>query len=84
MNHRATGAQNLESEMSTEQVTIVVEGMSCGHCEQALEKGLSTMPGVQQVKADHARRMVSLDVDSGTPIEPLKSRIKELGYQPIG
>ena len=70
--------------MSKEQVMIVVEGMSCGHCEQAVEKGLSGMPGVHQVKADHARRMVSLELDSGTPVDPLKSRIKELGYQPIG
>jgi len=70
--------------MSTEQVLIVVEGMSCGHCEKAVEKGLSGMPGVHGVKADHARRMVSVDLDPGTPVDPLKTRIRELGYQPIG
>ncbi len=70
--------------MTREQIMIVVEGMSCGHCEKAIEKGLGAMPGVHQVKADHARKTVSLEADSGTPVDPLKTRIKELGYQPIG
>lgn len=70
--------------MSTEEVLIVVEGMSCGHCEKTVEKGLNEMPGVQKVKADHARKIVSLELDCGTSVDPLKARIKQLGYRPIG
>ena len=70
--------------MKTEEVLIVVEGMSCGHCEKTVEKGLNGMPGVLKVKADHARRIVSIEFDSGTSVEPLKARIKQLGYRPIG
>jgi copper chaperone len=70
--------------MSREKVLLVVEGMSCGHCEQTVEKGLRTLPGVHQVKADHSRKIVSVEIDPGTRIDPLKDRIRELGYEPLG
>jgi copper chaperone CopZ len=70
--------------MSTEQVLLVVEGMSCGHCEQAIENGLASMPGVARVKADRTRNMVSVEVAPATDVEPLKARIRELGYRTVG
>jgi copper chaperone len=70
--------------MSREQVLLVVEGMSCGHCEQTVESGLKSLPGVHQVRADHSRNIVSVEIDEGTRIDPLKARLKELGYEPVG
>lgn len=70
--------------MDTVQVLLVVEGMSCQHCERTVEKGVATLEGVREVRADHARNMVSILVVPGTPIDTIKARIRELGYRPIG
>ena len=70
--------------MSTEQVLLVVEGMSCGHCEQTIEKGIRGIPGVRSVKADRTRKIVSLEVDAGLSLDPIKARIRDLGYVPVG
>jgi copper chaperone CopZ len=70
--------------VNTEQILLVVEGMSCGHCERTVEKGVGALPGVHEVKADHARNMVSIFVEPGTPVDPIKAKIRELGYRPVG
>lgn len=35
--------------MTTE---LTVSGMTCGHCEQAVERALKGVPGVQAVRVD--------------------------------
>ena len=40
--------------MENEQTTIIVKGMTCGHCKAMVEKNLSKLPGVESVTADLA------------------------------
>ena len=62
--------------------TLVVKGMSCGHCEQNVEKGLSSLDGVRKVKADHEKSQVTLYYKGDPPeMEAVKVQITELGYE---
>ena len=40
--------------MEKEQMTVVVKGMTCGHCKMMVEKNLGKLPGVESVCADLA------------------------------
>ncbi len=40
--------------METEQTTLTVKGMTCGHCKAMVEKNLSKLPGVESVDVDLA------------------------------
>lgn len=58
--------------------TITVEGMSCDHCEQAVEEALEALDGVSAATADH-------ESDSATvegPADPgaLVGAVEDAGY----
>lgn len=68
--------------MSTCELILKVDGMTCGHCEKAVENGLSAMAGVHVVRADHAAGRVMLQVEPEVDPAALKAAIAELGYTP--
>lgn len=59
--------------------TLLVEGMSCGHCEKAVKRALGELDGVKNVQVDLATKKVEVEgenlVDS-----VLKEAIEEAGY----
>ncbi len=61
-----------------EQVTLQIDGMSCGHCLNAVNKAVAGVRGVQvnEVKMGQAR----VAVDSAATTEKLISAITEAGY----
>jgi copper ion binding protein len=62
--------------------TLAVKGMSCGHCEQAVEKGLADVPGVSKVKADHGKSQVTVHYKGDSPdMDVVKQTITDLGYE---
>ena len=61
--------------------TLAVEGMSCAHCEHAVESGLKAVAGVTKVKADHKKGRVEVYYKGQTPDrEAIRGKITELGY----
>lgn len=58
--------------------TIVVKGMTCGHCKAMVEKNLSKLPGVEEVTVDltSGRTMIKGNPD---PIA-VKEVIDDLGF----
>ncbi|WP_254532084.1 heavy-metal-associated domain-containing protein [Natrinema gelatinilyticum] len=58
--------------------TITVEGMSCEHCEQAVEDALEGVDGVMSAEADREqeRAIVDGDVDP----QALVGAVDEAGY----
>lgn len=59
--------------------TLCVEGMTCGHCVQAVSKALKAVPGVE-------RALVTLDsglaeVEGDAPTEALVAAVEAEGYQ---
>ena len=60
-----------------------VTGMSCGHCEQAVEKNLAEIESVIMVKADHEKGTVTVHYKGERPnLNEVTLRVKNLGYEP--
>lgn len=60
--------------------TIMVEGMTCGHCEKAVKEALGELDGVNNVEVDLTTGKV---VVKGEELEDSKLReaIDEAGYE---
>lgn len=56
-----------------------VQGMSCGHCEKAIERAVRKIDPQAVVKASHASARVEIDHCSVTP-EALIAAIQDQGY----
>ncbi len=59
-------------------VTITVEGMSCGGCEQTVEEALLGVSGVETANAD--RETDSATVQGNAPVDSLVSAVEDAGY----
>ena len=60
-------------------VELKVTGMTCGHCEKAVDKALAALPGVSRVvkvSRDEERVVVEGDAD----VKALVAAIEEEGY----
>jgi copper chaperone len=63
--------------------TILVDGMTCGHCVTAVTEELGQLPGVTSVAVDlHAGGTTPVTVGSDTPLDPaqLAAAVDEAGY----
>ncbi|MNI85029.1 Copper chaperone CopZ [compost metagenome] len=67
------------------QVVLQVEGMSCNHCVQAVEKALGKLEGVGTVKVELTDKKVSVDYEEGrVSVDALKTAIEDQGYDVVG
>ena len=62
---------------------IVVEGMSCPHCQMHVEKALSTVPGVTQAQVDLASKEATVTLSSDVADSVLTAAVEEAGYRPV-
>ena len=60
------------------QQQFTVTGMTCGHCEMAVQRAVKQLDGGAQVKIDRANNLV--EVDSTQPREAIAAAIQEEGY----
>jgi copper chaperone len=60
-------------------MTLKVEGMSCGHCQKAVQEALVRVPGAQNVRVDLQTGLAKVDgvLDANLLIEA----VVEEGYQ---
>jgi copper chaperone CopZ len=64
-----------------EQVDLRVNGMSCGACEQRIQRALAQVEGVMRSTADHRAARVSVVFDpSRTSTGAVRERIRQAGY----
>jgi len=49
--------------MAKEITNIVVEGMSCSHCENSIKKAVGALAGVEKVAVDLATKKVTVEFD---------------------
>ncbi|MBC9783643.1 copper chaperone CopZ [Heliobacterium chlorum] len=65
-------------------ITLKVEGMSCGHCKAAVEKALHSLTGVSKAEVNLAAKEVALSFDeTQTSIDVIKEAIEDAGYDVI-
>ena len=65
-----------------EQVELQVNGMSCGACEQRIQRALAQVDGVMRSAADHRAARVKVVFDPArTSTDVVEARIKQAGYE---
>jgi len=62
--------------------TLNVQGMSCGHCVNAVEKNVGALAGVEQVKVNLAEGLVDVVFDDAqVSLNQIKETIDDQGYE---
>lgn len=65
-----------------EQLEIRVNGMTCGACEQRIQRALGQIDGVVRSAADHRAARVKVVFDPArTSAEAVQDRITQAGYE---
>ncbi len=60
---------------------INVEGMTCNHCVNAVNKALKGMDGVKNVNVDLNAKAVSVEFEPNiVSLQDIKTTIEDLGY----
>lgn len=62
--------------------TVVVPGISCGHCTHTIESELSEVAGVQSVKADQETKKVTVNFDAPATWDKIVATLEEINYPP--
>ncbi|MFD2640018.1 copper chaperone CopZ [Piscibacillus salipiscarius] len=66
------------------QLSLNVEGMSCGHCVSSVKGGVGSLDGVSNVEVDLANGKVDVIFDdSKTSEDQIKQAIDEEGYDVV-
>ena len=66
----------------SKKASLVVQGMSCSHCEQSVVQGVETIAGVDRVKANHKKARVEVFYKGDVPdLQVVREKIVELGYE---
>ena len=58
--------------------TFTVQGMTCGHCERAVQTAIKTLDPQADVRIDRSRNLV--EVQTNQPREAVAEAIREEGY----
>lgn len=59
---------------------VTIEGMSCGHCSNRVEKALKQLMGVEEVKVDLQQRSAVVEYNGQLPDDEIRQTIEEVGY----
>jgi len=77
-----TAARRWNTSTAAPQVSIAVEGMSCGSCANKLDGYLRKVEGVTQVRVDHEAGLATIHGTSGQ--EALYGAVRAAGFTPTG
>ncbi len=67
--------------MANETKVLNVEGMSCGHCVNAVKTAVGALAGVGSVEVDLAAKKVTVDFDSvQVSLEQIAHAIEDQGF----
>lgn len=61
--------------------TIIVSGMTCGHCVNSVTEELSKISGVEKVEVDLASGKVDIETNEEIARIKIEEAIKEAGYE---
>ncbi len=61
-------------------VTLQVEGMTCGGCEQSVRQAVQQVPGVSSAVADHQAGVVSVSMLESADIVAVRGAILDAGF----
>jgi copper chaperone CopZ len=73
--------------MSTQNLTIDVTGMTCGHCVRSVQEELGALPGVTDVQVElvsGGTSQVTITATEPLADDDIRAAIDEAGYQLLG
>ncbi|WP_208742269.1 heavy metal translocating P-type ATPase [Leptospira kanakyensis] len=73
----------LEISNNATERTLDLFGMTCANCALRIEKGLSKMEGVTDVRVNFARESVFLRTDDSVSVNSLLEKVESLGYSAL-
>ena len=79
--HKAKGRKKRQTQEDSLEKTIHVEGMMCGHCENAVKTALEKLEGVASAEADHEKGIARVVLKKEVPNAILKKAVEDEGYQ---
>ncbi|MGI6685549.1 MAG: copper ion binding protein [Bacillota bacterium] len=63
-------------------IVLRVEGMTCGHCKNAVEKAVRAIPGVSSAEVTLDDNTVTVNFDTHVVgVDAIKNAIADAGYQ---
>ena len=62
------------------QITLHIDGMSCGHCLNAVNQALGAVPGVEIESVRMGRADLRYD-ESRTSVDAITSAVSDAGYR---
>ncbi|MEL7566974.1 MAG: copper ion binding protein [Dehalobacterium sp.] len=63
-------------------VVLRVEGMTCGHCKNAVEKAVKAIPGVSSAEVTLDDKTVTVNFDTHVVgLDAIKKAIVDAGYE---
>jgi len=62
------------------QITLQIDGMSCGHCLNAVNRALASVPGVSVRSVQPGRAEVAVDAASQAVTDALVAAVEAAGY----
>ena len=79
-------AQDQSPSQAIKKVEVRVDGLSCPFCAYGLEKKLKTIEGIQNLKIEIAKGLVTFSLTEGNSVdeEEIKKIVKEAGFTPKG
>lgn len=63
--------------------TMIVEGMSCGHCTARVQKALEAVEGVASVEMSLEEKSAVVTLDREVPDEVLKDAVVKADYEVV-
>ena len=79
--HKARETEKRQTQEDSLEKTIHVEGMMCGHCENAVKTALEKLEGVASAEADHEKGIARVVLKKEVPNAILKKAVEDEGYQ---
>jgi len=62
------------------QVTLQVQGMSCGHCVKSIENSVGALNGVEKVNVQLETAKVDVEFNNEVDIKRITDTIEDQGY----
>ena len=79
--HKARETKKRQTQEDSLEKTIHVEGMMCGHCENAVKTALEKLEGVASAEADHEKGIARVVLKKEVPNAILKKAVEDEGYK---
>jgi len=64
-----------------DRMILTIEGMTCNHCVQTVQRALSAVPGVQKAEVDLAQQKAFIEFEDPLDLPAAIKAVEEEGYK---